>query len=220
MNINNRKGTFVLLGLSLTTIAVSSFAAVSSEIDLFVDVEDSMSWRTEEAANPVVRWFAPADATAASLEVRNSSGKTDVYDVTGLTSKTLEAALPSSSQEEDVLSLTLTFATPKGEVVRKGQLGLVTSRSSAAQADARMVLADTRAWSRYPSTRAVLLIPQGTTSVTVDGQDVPLDLGGATGWLGLNLSGDGHALSCVTPEGEFGSEGLRFGRPGMLLIVR
>lgn len=208
------------LGVFLLAFAASLNAAVSNEIDLFVDVGDSISWRTAEAANPVIRWFAPADATAASLEVRNSSGKTDVYDVTGLASKTLEAALPPSSQEEDVLSLTLTFTTPKGDVVRKGQFGLVASRSSAAQADARTVLADTRVWSRYPSTRAVLLMPQGTTSVTVDGQDVPLDLDGAAGWLGLNLSGEGHALSCVTPEGEFGSEGLRFGRPGMVLIVR
>ena len=208
------------LGVFLLAFAASSNAAVSNEIDLFVDVADSMSWRTVETANPIVRWFAPADATAASLEVRNSSGKTDVYDVTGLASKTLEAALPPSAQEEDVLSLTLTFTTPKGDVVRKGRLGLVASRSSAAQADARTVLAGTRGWSRYPSTRAVLLIPRGTTSVTVDGQDVPLDLDGATGWLGLNLSGEGHALSCVTPEGEFGSEGLRFGRPGMFLIVR
>jgi hypothetical protein len=176
----------LLLALtSLVGIMVAE-AAESNSLDVFVDTTKSHLWRTAETTSPEIQWETPEGAVSATLNVKSKYGLT-AHDVTGETKFELALEVPKSADSENVYDLTLVFDFGSSNTVVRGQIGVVRglggSGAAGAVADIRKV---DDGCSKFKGNSAVLQIPAGTKSLTIDGGPVTLALDGTAGWYGLN----------------------------------
>lgn len=203
-------------------LPLMSSAAESNAIRLYVNAKESLLFRTAETATPTVTWETPADATAAELTIAGMDG-TETVDVTGLSQRQLSFAEPTSEDAENVYRLTLRFTCPGGDVTKTAQLGVVCGRGDGGSAAAWCVLRGDKGWTRYRANRAVLPVPAGTMSLSVDGEAVETELAGAAGWYGWRPAlKPGKAPTTLTLAGPWGvyANDVLGGIFGAVLLVR
>ena len=199
-------------------------AAQSNEIDIFVNPEKSFLWRTAESSSPVVSWETPSTAVSASLEVNSLKGKS-TYDVFGVSEFILQLETPDSAAAENVYDLTLTFNCGESNVVRRGQIGVVRGigDTGAAGTEVDIRPGDDK-WSLLNSRKAVLPVPAGAGTLTIDGTVNHTMLGGAAGWYGWRVAEskpdrEPYQLSLEMPDGGWLADVIFISR-GFSLILR
>lgn len=176
-------------------LSVSAFAAAEATSDcafIYVDTAESSFWRT--ATNNVVSIPVeyPAGVESATLSV-SGAGYSKIYEDVpeGLLKLTLPEA--TSPETENVYDLTLTFSDNSSLTARFGVIaGVAADASGTTRCISSMSAAK---WGKVKADRAVLPVPYGTTSLTVNGATAELD--GAQGWYLLSPVdiGSGYALS-------------------------
>jgi hypothetical protein len=162
---------------------VSVFGAESNTLDLFVDIENSLMWRTSASSEPEIEWDTPDGAVSATLYVRSMTGETS-FDVTGLSKKRISLALPVSWETENVHNLVLEFNMGESNIVRRGQIGTVCSMTVEGNAASAQIREKTDKWNIVKQSRAVIPVPAGVESLSIDGNEMPLDTFGTAGWYG------------------------------------
>ena len=170
-----------LIGMVASLAAASALATASAPVTLVLDTTDTSLWRTAIGSAMEVCWDGlDAAASSATLSVVGRRFSLVLPDQTG-TFASISLPPPSSPLEEDVYRITVTFDTGASFTQKVGRVlgaakasdvGHVTYRdASAAQ------------WPRLTGSTAVLPIPAGAQSITING-GAPVDtgLGGARGW--------------------------------------
>ena len=120
---------------------------------------------------------------------------------------------------ENVYDLKLTFDNEA--IVRTAKLGLIQGLSPDSEGATRCLApAEGSVWNKVKY-RAVLPIPYGTTSFTVNGVEHDTGLDGAQGWYALSPieSGESITLSCFA-DGVSYAASILGGRSGMFLIIK
>lgn len=213
-----RKKDLVALGaLVLATMAFAD-GKTSDPAFVFLRPETSSFWRTAPGTELTVPVDFPAGAMEATLTVHGSS-----YEKTyeGLTGPTFAFALPpaTSPDTEDVYELTLAF-DDEAQTERTARLGVIQGCEPGRTGATRCLAPQgTRKWGGVRG-RAVLPIPCGMESFTVNGVETDTKLGGAQGWYALNGidAGDVVPVSLTIGGSQYLAE-LR-GAGGMALLLR
>lgn len=210
-----RRGV-VLTSVLLGAMALFGDGAQSNRAFVYLRPGESSFWHTATNATLELPIAPPAGATTATLTVE---GVAYSRTYTGLSSGTFTLRLPSvrEPKDENVYCLTLTF---DDGTVQTARLGLVRGFSEGARAHARCLSPASGTWPHVVR-RAVLPIPYGLSSLTVNGQTVDPGLGGDQGWyaLGKARNGDVYALT-LSMEGVDYSATLEGLGTGLAILVR
>ena len=186
--------------LTLLLLAVLAFAdnSESNPTFLFLRHKESFLWCTATNNTVSLPVVFPSGATSATLSVSGLGYSANYLDlVEGEFLLTLPAATAPSN--ENVYDLTLAF---DDGTVRNAKIGLVQGVKSGAEGSTRCLApAGSRKW-RQVSGRAVLPVPYGITSFTIDFSDAGMimesGLDGAAGWYPLVLSYPSTAMLDMT----------------------
>ena len=184
-----------LAGAAVLTVSAPGAKLSSEPTFVFLRPETSSFWNTATNGTMVLPIDFPTGATRASLRV-TGLGYEARYD--NIVAKEFELALPTpdSPHTENVYDLVLTFDNGQE---RRAKLGLIQGLDSGGRGRTRCLApANGRVWNKVRK-RAVLPIPYGMTSFTVNGESVDPGLGGAQGWyaLGQLKNGDDVSLSMI-----------------------
>ena len=208
----------------LGSVFVSSSAFAAAELTseatfVFVHPETSSFWHTAPGSSVTVPLEWPAGAASATLVVKGLDYE-KAYD--GLTGDSFTFALPeaTSAATENVYDLTLAF-DDAAKTTRTAKLGLVQGLSSDPEGATRCRTPKTaKSWGKEKSGRAVLPIPYGTTSFTIDGVETATGLDGDQGWFALGGIGSNGRLALALAADGVESTATLFGCCGLLMIVR
>ena len=208
VNMIGRK-TAGIVGAALTTLAVGATELESEPTFVFLRPETSSFWHTATNNTMTVPVDFPAGATSARLYV-SGVRYTRTYD-----------KLPPADSEdsENVYDLALQF-DDDANTVRTAKLGLIKGLSPDAEGTTRCLApASGNLWGKA-SKKAVLPIPYGTTSLSVNGVETPTGLDGAQGWYALRIKpGELYSLSLIANEVTYAASILG-GGAGMMIIMR
>lgn len=220
--MNMEKGLSVwMAGLFAVTFAFEVSGAVSESFVAFLRPDESSFWRTAPGNSVTVPVDFPEGAETATLQVKGcGSGYSKTYQ--DITAESFSFSLPSATdtRSEDVYELTLTFDDESG-TVRTARIGLIKGIGTDPSGRTRCVVPPgSRSWSKVDGTRAVLPIPYGATSLTVNGTEMDTGLGGAQGWYALTglTSGNATELS-LSADGETFYASL-VSAAGLMFILR
>ena len=161
--------------------AASALATASAPVTLILDTTDTSFWRTVIGTETEVCWdgLDPA-ASSATLSVTGRRVSLVLPNQTG-TYATFSLPSPSSAREEDVYRIAVTFDTGTTFTQKVGRV--LGSANSPHVGDVAFRNAASTRWPRLTGSTAVLPIPAGAQSISVNG-GTPVDtgLGGARGW--------------------------------------
>lgn len=189
--------------IALAAAARPAAAAATAESEpafVFLDKGAFSFWHT--ATNNVLSLPVdfPDGASGATLTV-TGSGYSRQYEVAACEVFTVTLPEATSPESEDVYDLALDF----GEgTVRTAKLGLLKgSFGSAGEAGTRLLSPSSAAsWGRMDR-RAVIPVPAGTDSLSVNGVAADTGLDGEAGWFALALlGGETASLSLVGADEE------------------
>ena len=186
-----KRGALVVAAGFLSVSAFAAAEVTSAHAFIYVDTAESSFWRT--ATNNVVSIPVeyPAGVESATLSVSGAGYLKIHEDVpAGLFKLTLPGA--TSPETENVYDLTLTFSDNSSRTAR---FGVIAGVAAGASGTTRCIPSATAArWVKVKADRAVLPVPYGTTSLTVNGATAELD--GTQGWYLLSpvAVGSGYAL--------------------------
>lgn len=208
------------VGAILAALACwSAFAegAASNRTFVYLKPETSSFWHTAPGSSFELPITYPFGATSASLSVRGVAYARDYRDITD-TSFTLTLPEPKDPSSENVYTLTLTF---DNGTVRTARIGLIQGRRPGASGAARCLLSVGEDGWNEVTKRAVVPIPHGMTSFTLNGEQVDTGLGGDQGWYALGKVRDGDRLDLMlsVDEREYVANLIGFNF-GMLLLVK
>lgn len=209
-----------IVGAALTTLAVGATELESEPTFVFLRPETSSFWHTATNNVMTVPVDFPPGATSARLYVSGVQ-YTRTYD--GITADvnafTFELPAADSSEKENVYDLALRF-DDDANTVRTAKLGLIKGLSPDAEGTTRCLApASGNLWGKA-SKKAVLPIPYGTTSLSVNGVETPTGLDGAQGWYALRIKpGELYSLSLIANEVTYAASILG-GGAGMMIIMR
>lgn len=209
-----------IVGAALTTLAVGATELESEPTFVFLRPETSSFWHTATNNVMTVPVDFPPGATSARLYVSGVQ-YTRTYD--GITADvnafTFELPAADSSEKENVYDLALRF-DDDANTVRTAKLGLIKGLSPDAEGTTRCLApASGNLWGKA-SKKAVLPIPYGTTSLSVNGVETPTGLDGAQGWYALRIKpGELYSLSLIANEVTYVASILG-GGAGMMIIMR
>jgi hypothetical protein len=160
----------------------------------------------------------PAGATSARLYV-SGVAYNRTYDNVAEGEFTFELPPAESDDTENVYDLALQF-DDDANTVRTAKLGLIKGLSPDAEGTTRCLApASGNLWGKA-SKKAVLPIPYGTTSLSVNGVETPTELDGAQGWYALRIKpGELYSLSLIANEVTYAASILG-GGAGMMIIMR
>lgn len=168
----------LMMVFALTAQAACGVAVSSAPVRVLLHPETSYLWSVAPTEAFTLRWTAPADATA-SLRVVGKG-----YDQTysGLTGGAQELSFPAAGKATDENSYDLTLTLSDG-TVRTARLATVCGLGAgdAAVSAPLRDASNVTEWSKFVN-QAVLPIPQGTASFTIDGVATETGLDGAAGW--------------------------------------
>ena len=205
-----------LVGAAMVSVAVPAQELTSEPTFVFLRPETSSFWNTATNSTMTLPIDFPPGAKTATLDVQ---GVRYSRHYEGITGSSFELQLPeaTSPETENVYGLTLTF---DDMTVRKAKLGLVQSFALGANGMTRCLApADSGVWNEV-NKRAVIPIPFGTTSLTVNGEAVDTGLNGAQGWYAIpGKSGETYSLSLMADGVEQYASLMGFS-DGMLLILK
>ena len=181
-----------LVGASLLAVASPGEEITSEPTFVFLRPETSSFWNTATNSTMTLPIDYPSGATKATLTV-NGVGYNRVYPNLTADSIEIDLPVPDSPKAENVYELSLTF--DNGAPSRTAKLGLIQGLDSGAKGSTRCIApAEGRVWSKATD-RAVLPIPYGTTSFTVNGVEHDTGLDGAQGWYALSPIAPGASIS-------------------------
>lgn len=208
-----------LVGAAMVSVAVPAEELTSEPTFVFLRPETSSFWNTATNNTMTVPVDYPSGATAATLAV-SGLGYAQTY--AGITGDEFTFALPTptSPETENVYDLTLTF-NDAAATTRTAKLGLVQGLSPDAEGTTRCLAPATAKVWRKATGRAVLPIPYGTTSFTVNGVETDTGLNGAQGWFaigGINPN-ENVSLSLMAGGVEYAAS-LLGGGAGLMLIFK
>ena len=177
----------------------------------------SYFWRTATNNVMTLPVVFPDGADSATLAV---TGLSYTASYPGITTNEFTLTLPPAGKpsEENVYDLTLTF---NDGTVRFARLGLIQGLSPDAEGVTRCIApAQGKVWNTATD-RAVLPIPYGTTSFTVNGVEHDTGLDGAQGWYALSPieRGETITLSCLA-DGVSYAASILGGGNGFMLIYK
>lgn len=207
-----------LAGAAVLTVSAPAAKLSSEPTFVFLRPETSSFWNTATNSTMTLPIDYPNGATKATLTV-NGVGYNRVYsDLTG-DSIEIDLPVPDSPKTENVYELTLAF--DNGAAPRTAKLGLIKGLDSGAKGSTRCIApAQGKVWSTATD-RAVLPIPYGTTSFTVNGVEHDTGLDGAQGWYALSPIAPGAviSLSCLA-DGVSYAASILGGGNGLMLIYK
>lgn len=209
-----------LVGASLLAVATPGEEITSEPTFVFLRPETSSFWNTATNSTMTLPIDYPNGATKATLTV-NGVGYNRVYPDIAAPQDSIEIDLPvpDSPKTENVYELTLAF--DNGAAPRTAKLGLIKGLDSGAKGSTRCIApAQGKVWSTATG-RAVLPIPYGTTSFTVNGVEHDTGLDGAQGWYALSPIAPGAviSLSCLA-DGVSYAASILGGGNGFMLIYK
>ena len=207
-----------LAGAAVLTVSAPAAKLSSEPTFVFLRPETSSFWNTATNSTMTLPIDYPSGATKATLTV-NGVGYNRVY--LDLTADSIEIDLPvpDSPKTENVYELTLAF--DNGAPSRTAKLGLIQGLDSGAKGSTRCIApAEGKVWSKATDS-AVLPIPYGTTSFTVNGVEHDTGLDGAQGWYALSPIKPGAviSLSCLADSVSYAASILGGGN-GFMLIYK
>lgn len=206
-----------LVGAAFVSSAVFAVELTSEATFIFVRPETSSFWRTAPSRSLTVPIEWPNGASTATLVVKGL-GYEETY--TGLTDDSFSFSLPDAAglESENVYDLTLSF---DNGTMRSAKIGLIYGLSPDSEGATRCIAPKTaRSWGMVTGGRAVLPVPYGTTSFTVNGIETATGLDGAQGWLALGGIGANNSQSLtLTANGDESTASL-YGRVGLFLLIR
>ncbi len=203
------------LGAAMVTVEVPVTELTSEETFVFLRPETSSFWNTATNSSMTVPIDFPSGAHSAALTVKGD-GYVRQYDNITESSFTFGLPEPVSPETENVYDLILSFDNGQKKSAR---LGLIQGLSPDAEGMTRCLAPQTaRVWSRVNG-RAVLPIPYGTESFTINGVETDTGLDGAQGWFAIN----GLNLGVNTSLGLL-ADGVQhvsslFGGPGGIMLI-
>ena len=215
------KGWFGQKGQPLVSGAIgtqmsASMKSVASFV--FLNPDASSFWRTAESSRINLPIEFPKGATSATLQVTGIN-YSQVYSNITASEFVLDLPAATAMETENVYDLTLTFDT---EVVRKAKIGFIHGLETSDTAGTRCLTPQVghNYWNKIKDGRAVLPIPQGTTSFTLNGETVDTGLNGAQGWYALGPVA-GNASASVAIAGPFGEASATLKQPtGFYIMVQ
>ena len=168
-----------LAGAAVLTVSAPAAKLSSEPTFVFLRPETSSFWNTATNSTMTLPIDYPRGATKATLTV-NGVGYNRVYPNLTADSIEIDLPVPDSPKTENVYELTLAF--DNGAPSRTAKLGLIKGLDSGAKGSTRCIApAQGKVWSTATD-RAVLPIPYGTTSFTINGVEHDTGLDGAQGW--------------------------------------
>lgn len=205
-----------LVGAAMLSVSVPAAELMSESTFVFLRPETSSFWNTATNNVMTVPIDFPSGAKSASLKVVGL-GYSRTYDGITEASYTFELPEPTSPEAENVYDLTLTF---DDSTVRRAKLGLIQGLSPDGEGVTRCIApAEGKVWAKVKG-KAVLPIPYGTTSFTINGAETPTGLNGAQGWYPIRIPGRSSvSLSLIANEINYTAE-LVGGAGGTLVILR
>ena len=212
-------GRIVVALAAAVMLAPSALAVgpVSNTTFVYARPKVNSFWHTAMSSTVTVPVDYPSGVSSATLTV-SGPGYSATYSDISARSFTFTLPAATSPSAENVYDLALEFSDG---TVRTAKLGLVQGLSAGAESAGRCVLPkDSRRWNKIVD-RAVLPIPCGMTSLTVDGVATDTGLDGEQGWFALGGVNPGQSVSLLLAGGdeEFAAA-LLGGFAGMHFIVR
>jgi len=207
-----------LAGAAVLTVSAPAAKLSSEPTFVFLRPETSSFWNTATNSTMTLPIDYPSGATKATLTV-NGVGYMRVYPNLTASSIEIDLPVPDSPKTENVYELSLTF--DNGAPPRTAKLGLIQGLDSGAKGSTRCIApAQGKVWSTATG-RAVLPIPYGTTSFTVNGVEHDTGLGGAQGWYALSPiePGETITLSCLA-DGVSYAASILGGGTGFMMIYK
>ena len=203
--VSARCQLFALSLLAALLVPVSAARADTSSLTsdstfVFLRPETSSFWRT--ATNQVMSLPVsfPAGASSATLSV-TAPGYSAQYAIATSGDFLLSLPAATSPETENVYDLTLTF-NDAAATVRTAKLGLIDAVLPDGGGETRCIApASAPKWERVKG-RAVIPVPYGLTSFTVNGAAVDTGLNGAQGWYPITLLGGQTANLALVAGGE------------------
>ena len=207
------RNAIVLSAALLATGSASAASATSVPCVTWMKPEASLIWKTvTEMPVPIsVDW--PTGAVSARLTAVAGSRTLAVETIDDRAVSLYDLVLdcPRSESDECIVTLTLDFLDSGGTVIeaesRSANLAMVRGTCGGAF---RCIAAgdSTRKWVSVEDRNAVVPVPEGTSSMSLDG--APLSIGTAPEWLWLtSLGGGSHTLSKTTDGSEYAQAILR-----------
>ena len=159
----------------------SSSSCTSDRAFLILHTGESAFWSTATNSTVTLPVVFPKGASSATLQVTGVG-----YSETcpGITSDSFDLVLPAATEErqENVYDLTLTF---DDGTVRSARFAVTVGATDGNEGGVPCRLGyGTPSWQRAVK-KAVIPLPQGTASLSVDGNTVYSDAEGAQGWYAL-----------------------------------
>ena len=206
-----------IVGAALTTLSVGATELTSEPTFVFLRPETSSFWHTATNNTMTVPIDFPAGATSARLYVSGVKYNC-VYDEISASEFTFELPPAESPETENVYDLRLEFNDASG-TFRTAKLGLIQGLSPDAEGVTRCIApASGRLWAKAKG-RAVLPIPYGTTSFTVNGTETATGLDGAQGWYALPITADQDTSLTLIANAVQYSASIH-GQGGVIIIFR
>ena len=183
-----------VVGASVLSVAVGATELTSEPTFVVLRPETSSFWNTATNNTMTLPIDYPMTARSATLDVRGVKYHRLYENIVG-PSFDLLLPEPTSPENENVYDLTLTF---DDGTVRTAKLGLIQGLSPDAEGTTRCLApVDAGVWNQA-NKRAVVPIPYGTETFTVNGETVDTGLKGAQGWYALKgRSGETYSLSLM-----------------------
>lgn len=168
----------LMMGFALAVQAACGAAVSSAPARVLLHPETSYLWSVAPAEAFMLRWEAPADATASLRVVGRGVDRT----YSDLAGGALELSFPAAGKatDENVYDLTLTLSDGTVRTARLATVCGLGAGDAAVSASLRDA-ANVTAWPKFVN-KAVLPIPQGTESFTINGVAAETGLNGAAGW--------------------------------------
>ena len=171
----NTRALGLLVSVAATAFAHAAQSVVveSGPMNVCIDTQASILWKTAVDWPLEVQLDWPLDATKAVVSIAGAPGWNGDYEVTdtSLSSYRFDRVCPASDAEERVIDLSIRYYNSSdveiADAASAARVGLVRSVGAGS---ARVVTAgpSARRWGAIDSA-AVVRLPEGTASVSVDG---------------------------------------------------
>ena len=212
----------VLSAALLATASASAASSTSAPYITWLKPEASLIWKTvTEMPVPIsIDWPTGAASARLTAVAGSRTLATEIIDDRSVSLYDLVLDCPGSESDECIVALTLDFLDSGGAVIeaesRSANLAMV--RGTCGGSFRCITVGDSsHKWTSVKDGNAVVPVPDGTSSMALDGAS--LDIGTAPGWLWLaSLDVGNHVLSKTTDESEYAQAILRVGG-GLLLML-
>ena len=214
----------ILTTTCATLCAFVATAEMSAPTRLIIDETSSLHWRTYMAGASGIKLEWPEGAASAKLTISGKGGTTvHLFDSSA---SSFVPTLPAMASDEDVWDMTLEFyaaagatgAAMDGETLSATGIGIVRGANSDAL-ELRSTPTSSRAWRKVVGKTAVLPVPDGTTSLELDG--VAVAVAATPGWhLWKPSAADrDYAWGAVGDDFAYAAT-LRRSNPGFLCVFK